>query len=197
MNINEILYQCRLNNEKAFEELVNIFLPMIKGVYNDFNRKGKYIEFDEAMQCARIGIINAVDYYRDDKNMAFYNFARICILREMNKGLHNQNSIKTCKYIKYISLDTPLTESESLYLVDTISSETYGDTEKNAYLNIMLNEIEKKLGKDSNEYAVFRLRIKGYSYKEIAKILNINVKRVDYLLTKIRKKLSYIKEDDK
>ena len=39
------------------------------------------------------------------------------------------------------------------------------------------------------EYEVFKLKLKNYSYKEIAKILNVEVKKVDNALLRIKNKL--------
>jgi len=194
MNQNELIYLCRLNNEEAFNELLAQMRPTMNGIFYDLVRNERNIDRDEVMQCARIGLVNAIDYYRDDKGMAFNSFATLCMRREVTKGVRNIHKERSYKNNVIVSIDCSLKDHDGLYVADMLADNSFKDTESVALNNILREEIKQQLGPDSKEYQVVVLRMEGYSYNEIADIMQLSFKSVEYHLTKARKKLSYLRD---
>lgn len=185
----ELLYYIHLKDEEALRILIRKYQPLI--VYNmiqyfQFTVSAAHLE--EIKQESQFCLWQAIYSYRFDKNTMFSTYFRHLLFSHY----HNyQRKLKTDKgrRLQYtMSLDRMVCEKGSC-LLDLLSNRQF-EYEGSTYLRIsslktiIANQlkyftvIEKK---------VFALRIQGYSYDEIAKMLHIDKKRVEYVLSKVRK----------
>ena len=123
---------------------------------------------------------NAINSYNVNLNILFYTYACLCIERQINVFCRNMSSKKneilnTCDYEEDIN--------------------KYSNREINnpEYINIKQEDYEEFI-KTKNHFdlkysSVFELRYNGFTYKEIAILLNLSVSTVDGRLSKIRKTL--------
>lgn len=188
----ELVYMIHANSDIALTTLLDrvceAVLSTIEGI---IKRLGCY-EVEDAKQAVRLGCLSAVDTFRPDKDSSFRYFAKMCAEREVRSMVRKERSKGLSSHYRSVSLDqVQVRESEGIYLVDTIENHypEYNPTwciEKsnaeymlNEYMQ-MLNEMERK---------ICYLRLEGYSYKEIAKLLDMSCKCVDNTVQRVRRKL--------
>ena len=192
---NELLYLVSENNEDArdvfFEKYDNL-IKMKCSKYKTFI-ESKGFEFNDLFQEGRLGLTQALNDYNDQKNVKFYTFANLCIERQIASFLKHVARDKNKILNDSISLDSTI-NSIGKPLVDLILDDKNIDPEK-SFIELeeqdeLYNKIEEKL--TSSEQDVFNLRIQGFTYKEIAQLLNITEKAVDGAISRIKTKVSSI-----
>ena len=186
----ELACLARQDDETALEELINIFMPMFKRLYREISTFYDNFHYDDALQAGRIGLFKAIYFYREDKNMAFHNFVHLCALREMRSWQKSEMSHYYIDQKPILSLDYIIREEDETYLVDLISKDDYDNPEVISMNRMKLENIFKTYDPDKTvEGKVLKMKMEGYSYKEIAEAVNISSKDVDNILHKIRKKI--------
>lgn len=176
----ELLYLIRQKNEIALA----ILMRKYKRIANYLIQKyvGEDLSLlikEDYLQNGRLKLLQAVEDYREDSNSSFYHF--YC---EIYHNLLIDCYRKSKRKYYAVSLDEPLYGSDSNFcLLDimespvdyiSVSSESLERIQKR---KAELNPIEKK---------IVDLRALGYTYQQIAGLLEINVKKVDNTLQKIR-----------
>lgn len=191
----ELLYLVSENNDDArdifFKKYDNI-IKMKASKYSSFV-SSKGFDFNDLFQEGRLGLTQAINDYKNQSNVQFYTFANLCIDRQIATFLRNIAREKHKVLNNSISLDTtintigrPLTE---LILDDkNIDPEmSFIEMEEKQEL---FSSIDKVLS--DSERDVFNLRVQGFTYKEIAQLLDITEKAVERKLDRIKSKISNI-----
>lgn len=178
---NEVLCEMAQSGDKNAE---NELLQRYENRIVQILRNKKYyvagIDEDAWVQEGRIIIYKAIRKYKSGNN--FDAYINKCILNAVltivSKGI-NYNKIKK---EKNLSIEDKLDEIDNLKLAAT------NITPEVEYINAE-NELEIKKKLSSLEYEIFQYRLKGYSYLEIAKMLNKSKKDIDNAIQRSRKKL--------
>ena len=139
----------------------------------------------------------AITHYHDKKNASFKTFASTCIKHQIQNAVRIASSEKN----KILSSALPIFEQSDLDEEDNlkeipIPSDLPSPDDKlieKEKLEELKNKIEKSLS--SLELKVLSLYLQGYNYNEISKLGNINKKSIDNALTRIKNKLSFLKND--
>ena len=179
----ELVYLAQDGNEDAINIIYDKYKPIIvkksKNAIVFVTHHG--IEINDIMQEGYIGLEEAIRNFSQDSEASFYTFASLCIDRQILNYLRK------------------LTGSKDKVLNDAIMIDD--NLEKTLKANY---DIEKRLlGEDNNqqiiktinnslapfEKNVFDLRIRGYSFEEIAKKLNKDLKSIYNTLQRIRVKV--------
>lgn len=185
-NVNdyEILYRIEENDDYAEEIIYNKYYPVIRGIamkYLPF-AKSKGLEYDDLIQEGYLGLNSAIKNYRDNQNSLFYTYARLCIERFINN------------YYRRVSTSKHEILNDSIFdenlIINAANSYEFNNTD-NISNNILdyENFIEYKNAFDLKYSSVFELRYNGFTYKEIADLLDISMSTVDGRLSKIRRVL--------
>lgn len=185
INDYEIIYMIRENESEEAEKVIyQKYLPLIKDFANKyFSRLKNICEFDDLVQEGYIGLNSALLSYCDSHNALFYTFASICIERQIKNYSRRMLNKKSESLNNYVSLD----EDESiLYFIEDNSMKPDTKFENNECINYM-REFKNSL--DLKCSTVFELRYNGFTYKEIAQLLDITLSTVDGRLSKIKKLL--------
>ena len=99
------------------------------------------------------------------------------------------------KRIKYLYLDALVNEDKkNTYLDYLIRLFFLLNQRKYLYLEIDLEKIKVKILSNQEKEILVKI-IEGYSYKEIAEMLNISTKKVDNVYAKIKRNLKAIKKE--
>ena len=177
---NEVLCEMAQSGDKDAEnELLQRYVNRIIQIVR---RKKYYIAgFDDDVwiQEGRIIIYKAIRKYKSGNNFdAYINKCILnAVLTRVSKSINNKKNNE-----KNLSIEDKLDEIDNSKLVATLI------TPEVEYINAESElEIKKKLS--SLEYEIFQYRLKGYSYLEIAKILNKSKKDIDNAIQRSRKKL--------
>lgn len=133
------------------------------------------IDSDDLFQEGFLGLLDAIRSYRPERG-SFAAFANVCISNRMMSAVRKAGK-------------APLTAVEDFDLEqisdDQFCAEDYVILkERNAELYAKLESLLSK-----REYETLRLYLAGFSYKEIAKRLDITEKSVDNSLSRAKQKL--------
>ena len=187
----ETVFLAQEGNEDAINLIYQKYKPIIvrKSKSSIVFAAHHGIDINDIMQEGFIGLDEAIRNFSQDTEASFYTFALLCIDRQI------------FNYIRKITggRDKPLNEAigitdnlEKMMGDGTNIELSFIDHDNDLY---MANEIRKIL--TDFERTVFDMKLKGYSFEEIGKILNKDRKSIYNTFQRIRLKIKKnIKIDD-
>lgn len=191
----ELLYLISDNSEDAHEVMYKKYEPVISYYAKKYSTliEGKGIDYNDLYQEGLIGLIGAVDAFKEQKDIKFSTFAFLCIKRKIITAVKNANRKKHSVLNESYSLDYKQEDDDVRGFDNVVSVNNGGledllvSKENNEYFNKRLNEELTDF-----ERMVYDLRINNFTYDEIAETLNKTVKSVSGALERIRIKLKNI-----
>ena len=163
-----------------------------RNVINKFSR-GYFLiggDVEDLIQEGMIGLYKAIKNYSPDKDASFATFASLCIRRQIQSAIRNASTQKN----KLLSSAVPIIdEDDDDYGVFSITS---GDRPDEALINRQTNqEIFTGLKKllSPLEFDVLKHYLAGLSYEQISQKTNLSKKSIDNALSRIKNKLSSLK----
>ena len=187
----ELVFLAQEGNEDAINLIYQKYKPIIikksKNAIVFASHHG--IEINDIMQEGFIGLDEAIRNFSQDTDATFYTFATLCIDRQIASYLKKMTSGKDRILNEAITINDSLEKT----MRDNMDIEKYfigRDNNEEITVNIRqkLTNFEKK---------AFDLRLKGYSFEEIAKTLNKDMKAIYNTFFRIREKIKKnIKIDD-
>ena len=182
-NINTILKKAQTGDSEAIDWILKEYSKILS-----FNAQKYYLigaEQEDLLQEGILGLLKAIKFY-DETKSSFSSFAFLCIRREMISAIRKANTQKNSV------LNEALTTSSMIE--DSSNVDNYISSENNPEEAYLLKEEIKEFKNFSDknfskfEKEVLKYLIRGYSYREIAKILSKNLKSIDNTIQRIRKK---------
>lgn len=187
----ELVYLAQEGNEDAINIIYDKYKPIIikksKNAIVFVTHHG--IEINDIMQEGFIGLDEAIKNFSQDNFATFYTFATLCIDRQI------------LNYLRRINGNKDRILNEAIMIDDTLEKtlkDSY-DIEQSLIGNDNNTYVTKKIRENLTDFekAVFDLRINGYSFEEISKKLNRDLKSIYNTLQRIRIKVKkIIKIDD-
>ena len=185
----ELVYLAQEGNEEAINSLYQKYKPIIvkksKNAIMYATHHG--IDINDIMQEAYIGFDEAIRNFSQDEKASFYTFALLCVDRKIANYLRKTTGSKGKILNDAITIDDTLEK----VLGDGLDIE-YNLIDKDVD-NELITSIKKNL--TDFEKRVFDLKLKDYSFEEIAKLLNKDVKSIyntfQRIKSKIRKNLKF------
>lgn len=187
----ELLYFIRQQNHNAFEYLFRKYEKMLWSIIHEHTKHYRYLgmERDDFMQHASLCFYQSVQHYREDKCASFSTFLYLCIERKVKTLLRDAFRGSNQLFLESISMDEEILNAENLLLVDTIEN-TYPEycPQWTFQLKEEIGNLETSLAAMKEiERAVFFKWREGYTYKEIARALQVEVKFIDNTVQKARR----------
>ena len=188
MNFNdfELLSLAREGNEDAINIIYEKYKPLIVKKSTDMIKKASHhgIDINDIIQEGYIALDEAIRNYNQSEDASFYTFSSICIERRINNYIRKNTSKKSMVLNDALAIDNILGK--------TISNDI--NIEKMIVSNDSDNGKIKQLKKEltSFEESVFDLRLKDYSFEEIATILNKDLKSIYNAFGRIKTKYKQI-----
>ena len=154
---------------------------------------------DDLIQEGMIGLYKAIRDYQVGKDNSFFNFADLCISRQIYSAIKASNRKKNIPLNTYISLDSPaygengdLDEKETL--VDIIHQKYVSNPEELVIDKENTSMIEYELVRRLSdlERQVLKLYMQDLKYIQIAEVLGKEPKTIDNALTRIKTKLNQV-----
>jgi RNA polymerase sporulation-specific sigma factor len=154
---------------------------------------------DDLIQEGMIGLYKAIRDYQSDKDNSFFNFADLCISRQIYSAIKASNRKKNIPLNTYISLYTPaygensdVEEKEAL--VDIIHQKYVSNPEELVIDKENTSMIEYELVRRLSdlEKQVLNLYMQDLKYIKIAEVLSKEPKTIDNALTRIKTKLNQV-----
>lgn len=179
----ELVYLAQEGNEDAINSLYQKYKPIIvKKSRNAIMYATHHgIDINDIMQEAYIGLDEAIRNFSQNEKATFYTFALLCIDRKISNYLRKTTGSKGKILNDAITIDDTLEK----VLGDGFDVE-YSLIDKDVD-NELINTVKNVL--TDFERRVFDLKIKDYSFEEIAKILNKDVKSIYNTFQRIKSKI--------
>ena len=169
----ELIYLAKEQHDIAYEILQQKYEPIVINISTRMNKLYPNIGLDmqDYVLEAKLALNNAIYNFNEKYDNLFYSyvtkyirFSLLTLISKHKKDICLNNALEWTDELKF--------EKESLMSSQIQLKEIINKTLK------QINPLEKK---------ILLLKIKGYTYQNIADELNIEKKRVDNILVKIRK----------
>ncbi len=185
--------------ENDYESELELF-ARYKNTINKISRSFFLVggDTEDLIQEGMIGLYKAIKHYSEGKNASFSTFASLCIKRQIQTAIKHAGSKKNMilsgavPLAEVINLDEDEDTGVGLIIP---SKEPTPDAQMISQENMkeLKNQIEKNLS--VLEFKILTKYLSGKNYSEIADALEINKKSVDNALSRIKTKLSFLKND--
>ena len=190
LNDYELLNYVAENIEEANDIIVDKYRPLVISICN---KMVKYInncgiDRNDLIQEGMVGLTSAIYHFKDQKEASFYTYANTCIKRKIISAIVTANRQNHKILNESISYDDPDLTNDK-FLKDSNHDPLQIITNSDIIDNIE-DKIKAKL--TSLEMQVFELMISGFKYREIADILDKDIKSIDNAIQRIRNKAKNI-----
>lgn len=185
--------------QKGEEKAVNTLLVKYKSLVNQIARSYFLTggDMEDIVQEGMIGLYKAIMHFSQGKNASFRTFASTCIKHQLQSAIRLASSEKN----KVLSSALPI--------VDQLNSDDEEDKQEIVFPSDLPSPDDKVLEKERLsevvgkikstlsplEFKVLSLYLKGYSYNEISTLSDISKKSIDNALSRIKSKLSFLREN--
>lgn len=197
MSLNEDLNDYELVSvaQDFNEDAINLLHDKYKPLINKKCRKyikylyNKGVELADLIQECTIGFEEAIHNFNPNDNVSFYTFANVCMDRQLMSEMTKQNRAKYRFLNEAVPLDT-LDDDSDTNLIDIIQ-----DNSSNPEFDLLASEEFKELYANISreltdlEECVFKLKVQGFGYREIADILDKDDKSIDNAIQRIKFKI--------
>lgn len=185
----ELIYQVKENDAVAYNILIEKYSILVNMLAKKILRLNRNIglEYDDLYQEGMVGIMKALNDY-NSKDTLFYTYASLCAKREMDRLVKYNKRKKHMILNNSVSINKSVNNEDDTIIGDLIPS-SY-----NLEKEYEINELYNKVLNFKNELplvdsSILELKINGFTNREIATLLDIDYKCVDYHLHKIKKKI--------
>lgn len=187
----ELLSYINENDEQASDILFKKYEPLIVSIASRYsNYCGSLgLDINDLIQEGRIALNKAINKYEENKDNTFFTFARICIERRIKSAIVMAKRQKHRVLNESVSIDSLITDTNISF--EKLIGNYDNEPEKlliDFELKGEILEFAKKNFSDI-EYQVFELYKDGFDYKEIALIIDKDIKTVNNALQRIKFKL--------
>ena len=183
----DYIYSC---NEDANEILLYKYRPLIVSIAK---KMLKYcnggVDLNDQVQEGMLGLNDAINSFRDDKETNFGTYARLCIERRIYSLAKSTRTYKNKILNESISIEDEDDLTIDRFLMDN-SSNPDSMISENDFQNDIITKLESQL--TDLEKRVLELKKNDFNYKEIADILEKEPKAIDNALQRIKNKLKNI-----
>lgn len=180
------------DNEEVIDVLFEKYKPLIvsiaKKLYLDNQNSG--LEINDLIQEGMVGFSVALNTYNEHKEALFFTYAKKCIESRMISTVVSANRLKHKLLNNSLSMEA-IDSDDFNNSLDRIIGDANSDPEAiivdNENVNLMIKNISKEL--TDFESQVFELKKSGFNYKEIAEVLDVEPKKIDNALQRIKAKI--------
>lgn len=156
------------------------YLPLVRSRANAFRQKG--IETDDLVQEGVIGLLYAIRAYDHRPGVSFETFAYVCITNRLRSAV-----AAVGRKPDTVSLDGCLSLGETLHHLAQEEEDPQEIVISRERFDQWLQRVAARLS--GFEHQVIRYYLGGYSYQEMAQLLQSTTKAVDNALQRARRKL--------
>ncbi len=192
MTDEQLALNAQLGDEACVNELFKKYKPMVSKIARSYFLADG--DSEDILQEGMIGLYKAIRHYDKNKNASFKTFASTCIKHQLQSAIKVASAEKNKILSTAISINDPSQDDEDgeleIYIPSSLPSPDDKLLEKER-----MNEIKQKIKEhlSSLELKVLSLYLKGYNYNEISSMSNLSKKSIDNALTRIKNKLSFLK----
>lgn len=195
INDYELLYLIEEQDDHYRDLLFEKYYPVVSNLSYKYFYQYKNIldEYDDLYQEGIIGLNYAVNKFDLKKDVSFYSYAILCIESKLKDYIRKLSRNKNLMMKSALSLSYEI--GENILLEDVIA------TDNNTFCSLVLEDqyhflIHFKNMLSLKESFIFELRFNGFSYEEIAKLLDIKKANIYSYIRQIKIKFKNINDVD-
>lgn len=194
MTDEELSLKAQQGDDVAVNELLSKYKSLVNKIARSYFLTGG--DMEDIVQEGMIGLYKAVKHFTALKNASFKTYASTCIKHQIQTAIRNASSEKN----RILSTALPIfdqTVNEDDEEIEVLFPSSIPSPDDKLIAKEHIEEIKEKIYKALSELEVkvLSLYLKGYSYNEIAEMGNINKKSIDNALSRIKNKLSFLKDE--
>lgn len=167
-----------------------LVIKISKKYENDFKKFG--YELEDIKQVAYIGLIKGLEGFKEGKGTTIKTYLYNCCRWQIQREIHKLTRAKRfVNNTSTISLDSYINNKDELTLADIVQDSSVNLEAKvleEIVIREYIEEIEDKLEKTDSEIIMLKI-FDGYTYREIARKLNLDYKKTINYYNLARKKL--------
>ena len=190
--INDMVASAKNGDLSSMENILQYFKPKVTAICREYFLIGA--DFDDILQEGMIGLYKAITSFNGERNDNFASFATMCIHHQIQNAVKVANSKKNQPLNDYVSINveggiSATEDSPKIILQATdVSAEQLSLNRES--VNSLYNKVKSAL--TDFQYRVLLMYLNGYSYSEIAKVLDVTSKSVDNNIQSIKRKLRVV-----
>ncbi len=195
MTDEELSLKAQEGDESSIDILLSKYKSLVNKIARSYFLTGGDIE--DIAQEGMIGLYKAIIHFNQQKNASFKTFASTCIKHQIQSAIRIASSEKNKVLSSAIPLIDQTDNDEDEELKELPIPSDLPSPDDKLIEKEKLQEIKQKIYQKLTplELKVLSLYLKGYSYNEISQIGNINKKSIDNALSRIKTKLSFLKNE--
>lgn len=174
---NELIYMINENTD-YYEIMFEKYKPHIFQICRKYVKQGKKIgyELEDLVQVANIGLIDALNSYKDNQNVLFFTYLTTCIKNKLMGEFRTNSTNKKLALNQSISYDEPI-PGTNLTLYEAIPDRTSLEPLNRLIIEERQIEYINFINSLPFEVAViYELKINGFNANDIARFLDIDKK---------------------
>lgn len=194
LNDNELLSYVS-ESESALEMIYKKYEPLI---HKSANKMYIYcqntgLDLNDLVQEGMLGLNQAINSYKDNKDTMFYTYAKTCVDRKIISLVISATRQKHKILNSSLSFEKEFDDNENSKL-ENIIKDNKESPEELLINNENADELVKLIKATLTEFEqqVFDLKLNDFNYREIASILDKDAKAIDNALQRIRQKAKKI-----
>ena len=194
---NELVNLVCERSEEASDLLYEKYKYIVDIVFNKYRKSAYYLSVDlkELKQEAMVGFSDALVSYDQNKGVNLPTFISVCVERKVRNYVRKAETVKSRIIKSTYSLDAWYGEEDCVPLSARLGSslsDPQVTLEADENIKDLTESINELLSKSEKE--VYELIINDFSYEDIARILNKDIKAIYNTAARLRAKIKSILE---
>ena len=189
--------QLVLKAQNGDEDAMNTLLSSYKSTVNKIARSFFLIggDMEDIVQEGMIGLYKAIRNFSKTRNASFKTFAVVCIKHQIQTAVKVASSERNQILSNALPIWDKCDDDDFENKLEIIVPSTLPSPDDKVVSNENIQELKEKIKKSLSpmEVKVLNLYLKGYSYNEISKIGDLSKKSIDNALSRIKNKLTFLK----
>lgn len=195
MTDEELSIKAQSGDENAVNTLLSKYKSLVNQIARSYFLTGG--DMEDIVQEGMIGLYKAIKHFNNSKTASFKTFASTCIKHQIQSAIRIASSAKNQVLSTAVPIVDKINNEEDDEKIEIIFPSDLPSPDDKLLEQERMQEIKDKIKKSLStlELKVLSLYLKGYSYNEISSIGNISKKSIDNALSRIKNKLSFLKND--
>ncbi len=187
----DVVYLAKSGDDEATLYLFRKYYPVIRSIASNYFFMGS--DREDVFQEGMFGFYKAIRDFNHEKSIAFSQFARLCVSRQIMATAKKASGPKHKPLNFYVSLDKYVYDENdgNKTMFDVVSDNRVFEPDKEVIYYELSQDLKKVIREklSSFERNVVALHLESESYEQIAQVLRCEVKSVDNALQRARKKI--------
>ena len=192
----ELIEEAQNGDENAIEKLLSIYKPLVNKIARSYFLTGGDIE--DLVQEGMIGLYKAIKTFKKGKTASFMTYAGTCIKNQIQSAVRVASSEKNMVLSTALPIERNDSFDDEEEEIEIVLPSPLPKPDEKVENKENFETITKQIVKSLSqlELKILISYLKGYNYSEIAQQNNISKKSVDNALSRIKTKLSFLKNQN-